>query len=118
MEAQHALLDEVARLVDAGRLRTTLAERMAPISADEPRRAHRLIEGGWSHGKLVLEGWAKRLTSQRAARGVRVGPLRELGSAQAATRPPSTWSTCCCALTSSTPFTAATSRVSRSSAAS
>ena len=48
------------RGVAAGRpraLRTTLAERMTPISAANLRRAHQLIEGGWSHGKLVLEGF-------------------------------------------------------------
>jgi zinc-binding alcohol dehydrogenase family protein len=58
MAAQHELLDEVARLVDAGTLRTTLAERLTPISAANLRRAHALIENGWSHGKLVLEGFA------------------------------------------------------------
>ena len=57
MIAQHDLLDEVARLVDLGQLRTTLAERMTPISAANLRRAHQLIEDGWSHGKLVLEGF-------------------------------------------------------------
>jgi zinc-binding alcohol dehydrogenase family protein len=57
MIRQHELLDEVAGLVDAGRLRTTLAERLSPISAANLRRAHALIEGGWSHGKLVLEGF-------------------------------------------------------------
>jgi NADPH:quinone reductase len=58
MEAQGALLDEVARLVDAGRVRTTLAERLGPISAETLRRAHRLIEHGWTQGKIALEGFA------------------------------------------------------------
>jgi zinc-binding alcohol dehydrogenase family protein len=57
MDAQHALLDEVARLVDAGRIRTTLAERMTPIDAANLRRAHRLLEEGWTQGKIVLEGF-------------------------------------------------------------
>ena len=57
MAEQHALLGEVARLVDAGTLRTTLSERLSPISAATLRRAHALIEDAWSHGKLVLEGW-------------------------------------------------------------
>ena len=57
ISAQHDLLAEVSRLVDLGALRTTLAERMTPISAANLRRAHQLIEGGWSHGKLVLEGF-------------------------------------------------------------
>jgi NADPH2:quinone reductase len=50
-------LAEASRLVDLGALHTTLAERMTPISAANLRRAHQLIEGGWSHGKLVLEGF-------------------------------------------------------------
>ena len=57
MIAQHEMLAEVARLVDLGAIRTTVAERMTPISAANLRRAHELIERGWSHGKLVLEGF-------------------------------------------------------------
>jgi NADPH2:quinone reductase len=57
MDSQHALLDEVTQLVDAGRIRTTLAERMVPISAENLRKAHALLEEGWSHGKIVLEGF-------------------------------------------------------------
>jgi zinc-binding alcohol dehydrogenase family protein len=57
MQRQHDILNEVSRLVDEGRLKTTLAERLSPISAANLRRAHALIEGGWSHGKLVLEGF-------------------------------------------------------------
>jgi len=58
MDAQHALLDEVARLVDAGRIRTTLAERMTPIDAANLRRAHGLLEAGWTQGKIVVEGFS------------------------------------------------------------
>ncbi len=57
---------------------------------------------------------------RRESKGPGRGPgpkMRNLGR-QAATRPPRTWSTCCWAFTSSIPLTAATSRVSRSSAAS
>jgi NADPH2:quinone reductase len=57
MNAQHAILDEVARLVDAGQVRTTLAERMAPIDAANLRRAHGMLEEGWTQGKIVLEGF-------------------------------------------------------------
>jgi NADPH2:quinone reductase len=57
MDAQHRLLDAASWLVDEGRLKTTLAERLHPISAANLRRAHKLIEDGWSHGKLVLEGF-------------------------------------------------------------
>ncbi|WP_232627701.1 zinc-binding alcohol dehydrogenase family protein [Methylobacterium sp. Leaf118] len=58
MAAQGQLLNEVARLVDAGQLKTTLAERFGPISAATLRRAHALIETGRAKGKIVLEGWA------------------------------------------------------------
>jgi NADPH2:quinone reductase len=57
MIAQHRLLNEVADLVDAGLLRTTLAERFGAIAADNLKRAHALIESGRSRGKIVLEGF-------------------------------------------------------------
>ncbi|GJE52264.1 Zinc-type alcohol dehydrogenase-like protein [Methylobacterium tardum] len=56
--AQGALLDEVARLVDSGRLRTTLGEHYGRIDAANLRRAHALIESGRAKGKIVLEGFA------------------------------------------------------------
>ncbi|AGW94306.1 MULTISPECIES: zinc-binding alcohol dehydrogenase family protein [Cupriavidus] len=57
MIAQHRLLNEVARLVDAGRLQTTLGENLGRISAENLRRAHAMLEGGRTIGKLVLEGF-------------------------------------------------------------
>jgi NADPH2:quinone reductase len=57
MEAQHDLLAEVSRLVDEGTLRTTLAETMGPIRAENLRKAHQLIESGRSRGKVVLAGF-------------------------------------------------------------
>jgi NADPH:quinone reductase len=56
MAAQGALLNEIARLVDAGTLRTTLSERFGPIIAASLRRAHALVESGRAMGKIVLEG--------------------------------------------------------------
>ena len=58
MIGQHRLLNEVAALVDAGLVRTTLAERFGTINADNLKRAHALIESGKARGKVVLEGWA------------------------------------------------------------
>ncbi len=55
--AQGELLDEVARLVDAGTLKTTFAESFGTISAENLRRAHALIESGRAKGKIVLAGW-------------------------------------------------------------
>lgn len=57
MVGQHHLLNEVARLVDAGLIRTTLAERFGTINAANLKRAHALIEMGKTRGKIVLEGW-------------------------------------------------------------
>jgi zinc-binding alcohol dehydrogenase family protein len=55
--AQGALLNEVARLVDAGTLRTTIAEHFGLINAANLKRAHALIESGKAKGKIVLEGF-------------------------------------------------------------
>jgi NADPH2:quinone reductase len=57
MEEQHKLLAEVSRMLDAGTLRTTLAENLGPINAANLRRAHAALEGGHTRGKLVLEGF-------------------------------------------------------------
>ena len=57
MIGQHRLLNEVAGLVDAGLVRTTLSERFGTINASNLKRAHALIESGKARGKVVLEGW-------------------------------------------------------------
>ena len=57
MAAQGQLLAEVAGLVDAGRLRTTLNANFGRINAANLRRAHALIESGKAQGKVVLEGF-------------------------------------------------------------
>ncbi|MEK6243692.1 MAG: zinc-binding alcohol dehydrogenase family protein [Pseudomonadota bacterium] len=57
MAAQHALLDEAAGLVEAGVLKTTLAQNLGKINAANLRRAHKMLEEGHVIGKLVLEGW-------------------------------------------------------------
>ena len=57
MIAQHNLLDELADLVEAGTIRTTLAEHHGAINAANLKRAHALIESGKARGKIVLEGW-------------------------------------------------------------
>lgn len=54
---QHFILNEIARLVDEGILRTTVAENFGLINADNLKRAHALIESGKSRGKIVLEGF-------------------------------------------------------------
>jgi NADPH2:quinone reductase len=57
MDEQGRLLNEVARLVEAGTLRTTLAESFGTINAANLKRAHALIESGKARGKIVLEGF-------------------------------------------------------------
>jgi NADPH2:quinone reductase len=54
---QGKLLAEVARLVDAGTIRTTLAEHFGVINAANLKRAHAAIETGRTKGKIVLEGF-------------------------------------------------------------
>jgi zinc-binding alcohol dehydrogenase family protein len=57
MIEQHKLLTEVARLVDAGELRTTLGEHFGRINAANLKRAHAFVESGKTRGKVVLEGF-------------------------------------------------------------
>ena len=55
MIAQHRVLNEVADLVDASVLRSTLVENAGPINAANLRRVHALLESGRAMGKIVLE---------------------------------------------------------------
>lgn len=57
MDEQGKLLDEVARLIDAGTLRTTVGEHFGAVNAANLRRAHALLESGKARGKIVLEGF-------------------------------------------------------------
>lgn len=57
MAEQGTILNRVAALVDAGQLRTTLAERLSPINAANLKQAHARLESGSARGKIVLEGF-------------------------------------------------------------
>jgi NADPH:quinone reductase len=57
MIAQHHLLNECARLVDEGVIRTTLHEVLKPINAANLRKAHAMLEAGRTIGKIVLSGF-------------------------------------------------------------
>ena len=57
MSEQHKLLAEVASLVDAGRLRSTLDEHFGRIDAANLKRAHAFLESGKARGKVVREGF-------------------------------------------------------------
>ena len=58
MAEQGRALGEIADLVDAGKIRTTLTERLSPINAANLKRAHKLLESATTRGKIVLEGWS------------------------------------------------------------
>jgi zinc-binding alcohol dehydrogenase family protein len=57
MARQGEILDEVARLIDQGVLRTTASQRLAPIDAANLAQAHAAVESHRTRGKIVLEGW-------------------------------------------------------------
>jgi NADPH:quinone reductase len=54
MIEQHRILDRVADLVDAGRLRTTLHQTLTGLTAASHRQAHRMLEAGSMIGKVAI----------------------------------------------------------------
>ncbi|MBF0657744.1 zinc-binding alcohol dehydrogenase family protein [Psychrobacter sp. NG25] len=58
MIEQHHLLNQVATMIDAGKLKTTVAHELEAITANNLRRAHQMLENREAHGKIVLEGWS------------------------------------------------------------
>lgn len=54
---QHEILNEIADLVDAGTLRTTMTKNLGCIDAAGLRQAHAMLETGGAIGKIVLEGF-------------------------------------------------------------
>jgi len=57
MAAQGRLLAEIAQLVDAGVVRSTVHQHLGAINARSLSQAHHLIERGGSRGKIVLAGF-------------------------------------------------------------
>ncbi|WP_419418633.1 zinc-binding alcohol dehydrogenase family protein [Legionella sp. D16C41] len=55
---QHEILNETARLVDQGLIKTTLNEEFGVINATNLKRAHYLIDESHSVGKIVLAGFS------------------------------------------------------------
>lgn len=51
---QHRILNQVAELVDEGRIRSTATQRLTPIDATQLREAHRIVESGRAIGKVVI----------------------------------------------------------------
>ncbi|MFC0338827.1 zinc-binding alcohol dehydrogenase family protein [Kushneria avicenniae] len=58
-ELQGAALTTVARLLDEGRLRSTLGEIVGPLNVKNLTRAHQMLEEGHTIGKLVLTAMAE-----------------------------------------------------------
>jgi len=57
MNEQGKILNAVAGLVDHGKIRTTLTQRLTPINAANLKAAHALVESSAVRGKIVLEGF-------------------------------------------------------------
>ncbi|RDL47001.1 Zinc-type alcohol dehydrogenase-like protein [Ensifer sp. M14] len=57
IDKQNALLNSVSELVDAGKIKSTIAENFGTINAANLKRAHALIESGKAKGKIVLSGF-------------------------------------------------------------
>ena len=57
IEAQHRLLNEVADLVDSGRVRSTMRENYGRIDAANLMRAMAFLKSGRAIGKVVLAGF-------------------------------------------------------------
>jgi len=57
LQRQGDILNEVASLIDAGKIKSTVAETFGTINAANLMKAHALLESGASKGKIVLEGF-------------------------------------------------------------
>lgn len=57
IEKQSALLNQVAELVDSGKIRSTATDVAGTINAATLKAVHSRIESGTAHGKIVLEGF-------------------------------------------------------------
>jgi zinc-binding alcohol dehydrogenase family protein len=57
MARQGEILNEVAQLLDVGKIRSTATETLGTICAENLRRAHLTLASGKARGKLVLEGY-------------------------------------------------------------
>ncbi|MEM6990185.1 MAG: zinc-binding alcohol dehydrogenase family protein, partial [Myxococcota bacterium] len=71
MDAQGRLLGEVAALVDAGVLRTTVTQNLGPISAQNVRRGHALLEKGRSARQGGAGGLRRRTNATAHDRMIR-----------------------------------------------
>jgi NADPH2:quinone reductase len=54
---QGILLNEISKLIDSGKIRTTVTEILRPINAANLKTAHAMLESGTAKGKIALEGF-------------------------------------------------------------
>jgi NADPH:quinone reductase len=57
MAQQGEILDKIATLLDAGKIRSTATETLGTINAQNLKLAHTILESGKAKGKIVLEGF-------------------------------------------------------------
>ena len=57
MHLQGYILNQLAALVDQGKIKSTLASHFGTLNAENLRKAHALLESGKSFGKIVLSGF-------------------------------------------------------------
>lgn len=57
MQKQNELLNEVSKLVEEGKIKTTVTEVLSPINAENLKQIHQQIESGKTKGKIVLHGF-------------------------------------------------------------
>lgn len=55
MIKQHELLSKLSKLIDEGKVISTLTETLRPINAETLRKAHEIVETGSMIGKIVVE---------------------------------------------------------------
>ena len=58
MIEQHHILDQVAKLIENGQVKTTMTQKLTPINAANLREAHAKVEQGSMIGKIVLENFS------------------------------------------------------------
>ena len=57
MQKQSEILNEVSKLVEEGKIKTTVTEVLSPINAENLKQIHQQIESGKTKGKIVLHGF-------------------------------------------------------------
>jgi zinc-binding alcohol dehydrogenase family protein len=73
IQKQHQLLNDVAKLVETGAVKTTLAERFGKINAANLKRAHALIESNTRQGQDRAGRLLSASPRRRSGGGIRLG---------------------------------------------